>query len=121
MTSPNCGQSGQGPRFTPAASPDGAGRDTFAGIGQGTEPGTAFARYPSSKQLSISSKQWSRDMPAKSSAQQKAAGAALAAKRGKTPKRKLKGPSKSMMKMSESELEKFAHTKRKGKPEHAGK
>ncbi|THD72755.1 DUF3008 family protein [Phenylobacterium sp.] len=61
-------------------------------------------------------------MPAKSAAQQKAAGAALSAKRGDTPKSKLKGASKSMMSMSKAELEKMAHTKRKGKPEHvAGK
>lgn len=60
-------------------------------------------------------------MPAKSAAQQKAAGAALSAKRGDTPKSKLKGASKSMLSMSEKELEKMAHTKRKGKPEHAGK
>jgi hypothetical protein len=58
-------------------------------------------------------------MPAKSGAQQKAAGAALSAKRGDTPKSKLKGASKSMMSMSEGELEKMASTKRKGKPEHA--
>ena len=58
-------------------------------------------------------------MPAKSAAQQKAAGAALSAKRGDTSKSKLKGASKSMMSMSEKELEKMAHTKRKGKPEHA--
>jgi hypothetical protein len=57
-------------------------------------------------------------MPAKSSAQQKAAGAALSAKRGDTPKSKLKGASKSMLSMSEKQLEEFAHTKRKGKPEH---
>ena len=61
-------------------------------------------------------------MPAKSKAQQKAAGAALSAKRGDTPKSKLKGASKSMAdSMSEKELEKMASTKRKGKPEHAGK
>lgn len=61
-------------------------------------------------------------MPAKSGAQQKAAGAALSAKRGDTPKRKLKGPSKSMEKsMSESELEKMASSKRKDKPEHKRK
>lgn len=61
-------------------------------------------------------------MPAKSAAQQKAAGAALAAKRGDTPKSKLKGASKSMMEsMSEKQLEEFAHTKRKGKPEHVSK
>ena len=45
-------------------------------------------------------------MPAKSKAQQKAAGAALSAKRGDTPKSELKGASKSMMSMSEKELEK---------------
>ena len=59
-------------------------------------------------------------MPAKSAAQQKAAGAALSAKRGDTPKSSLKGASKSMMSMSEGELEKMASTKRKGKPEHVG-
>jgi len=59
-------------------------------------------------------------MPAKSKAQQKAAGAALSAKRGDTAKSKLKGPSKQMAEsMSEKELEKMASTKRKGKPEHA--
>lgn len=58
-------------------------------------------------------------MPAKSQAQQKAAGAALAAKRGEMPKSKLKGASKSMEdSMSETELDKMASTKRKGKPEH---
>jgi len=58
-------------------------------------------------------------MPAKSAAQQKAAGAALSAKRGDTPKSKLKGASKQMVEsMSEKELEKMAHTKRKSKPEH---
>ena len=58
-------------------------------------------------------------MPAKSAAQQKAAGAALAAKRGDMPKSKLKGASRSMEEsMSEAELEKMAATKRKGKPEH---
>ncbi len=61
-------------------------------------------------------------MPAKSAAQQKAAGAALAAKRGETPKSKLKGAAKSMeTSMSEKQLEDFAHTKRKGKPEHVAK
>ncbi len=60
-------------------------------------------------------------MPAKSKAQQKAAGAALSAKRGDTPKSKLKGASKSMMSMSEKELEKMASTSRKGKPEHKHK
>ena len=61
-------------------------------------------------------------MPAKSAAQQKAAGAALSAKRGDTPKSKLKGASKSMEEsMSEKQLEEMAHTKRKGKPEHKSK
>lgn len=61
-------------------------------------------------------------MPAKSKAQQKAAGAALSAKRGDTSKSDLKGPAKSMEKsMSEKKLEKMASTKRKGKPEHAAK
>jgi hypothetical protein len=58
-------------------------------------------------------------MPAKSAAQQKAAGAALAAKRGEIPKSELKGAAKSMEEsMTEEQLEEFAHTKRKGKPEH---
>ena len=60
-------------------------------------------------------------MPAKSGAQQKAAGAALSAKRGDTPKSKLQGASKSMMSMRETALEKMARTKRKGKPEHVAK
>lgn len=58
-------------------------------------------------------------MPAKSKAQQKAAGAALSAKRGDTPKSKLKGASKQMVEsMTEKELEELASTKIKGKPEH---
>ncbi|MFN3560041.1 MAG: DUF3008 family protein [Brevundimonas sp.] len=58
-------------------------------------------------------------MPAVSAAQQKAAGAALSAKRGETPKSNLKGASKSMVEsMTEEQLEAFAHTKREGKPEH---
>ena len=58
-------------------------------------------------------------MPARSAAQQKPAGAALSAKRGETPKSKLKGASKQMVEsMSEKQLEEFAHTTRKGKPEH---
>jgi hypothetical protein len=61
-------------------------------------------------------------MPAKSKAQQKAAGAALSIKRGETPKSKAREPSKHMAEsMSEKELEKMAHTKRKGKPEHAAR
>ena len=61
-------------------------------------------------------------MPAKSQAQQKAAGAALSAKRGDTPKSKLKGASKEMVEsMSEEQLHDLASTKRKGKPQHASK
>ena len=61
-------------------------------------------------------------MPAKSKAQQKAAGAALAAKRGEQKVSDLKGPAKSMYgSMSEKELDKMASTKRRGKPEHAAK
>ncbi|WP_263588329.1 DUF3008 family protein [Sphingopyxis sp. GC21] len=58
-------------------------------------------------------------MPAKSEAQQKAAGAALSAKRGDTPKSELRGASKEMYdSMSEKELEDFASGSTKGKPDH---
>lgn len=58
-------------------------------------------------------------MPAKSQAQQKAAGAALAVKRGDAKKSDLKGASRQMVdSMSEEELEELASTPRKGKPEH---
>lgn len=58
-------------------------------------------------------------MPAKSAAQQKAAGAALSAKRGDTPRSELKGASKSMAEsMSETELDRMASTSRKDKPEY---
>lgn len=61
-------------------------------------------------------------MPAKSAAQQKAAGVALAAKRGDIKKSELKGASKSLEKsMSERELDELASTKRKGKPERVSK
>ncbi|MGR4863909.1 DUF3008 family protein [Caulobacter sp. LARHSG274] len=61
-------------------------------------------------------------MPAKSKAQQKAAGAALSAKRGDAKVGDLKGASKSMYRsMSEKELDELASTKRTGKPEHAVK
>ncbi|QCI68497.1 DUF3008 family protein [Phreatobacter stygius] len=61
-------------------------------------------------------------MPAKSKAQQKAAGAALAAKRGDISKSELKGASRSMARsMSEKELHDMTSTKRKGKPEHVSK
>ena len=61
-------------------------------------------------------------MPAKSGAQQKAAGAALSAKRGETKVGELKGASKSMYEsMTEKELDDMASTRRKGKPEHVSK
>ena len=54
--------------------------------------------------------------------QQKAAGAALAAKRGETSPGSLKGAAKEMYSSkSERDLEEFASTKRKGKPEHVSK
>ena len=57
-------------------------------------------------------------MPAKSKAQQKAAGAALSAKRGDTKKSELKGASRGMYEsMTEKELEELAETDRKGLPE----
>jgi hypothetical protein len=57
-------------------------------------------------------------MPARSKARQKAAGAALSAKRGETSKPELKGASREMFEsMSETELEDLAATKRAGKPE----
>ena len=61
-------------------------------------------------------------MPAKSKKQQMAAGAALAAKRGDTPKSSLKGASKQMAEsMSETELKKMASVKRKKLPKRAAK
>ena len=56
-------------------------------------------------------------MPAVSKAQQKAAGAALAAKRGETKVSELKGASKDMYEsMSEAQLEELASTPRKPLP-----
>lgn len=56
-------------------------------------------------------------MPAKSKAQQMAAGAALSAKRGEIKKSELKGASKEMAdSMTEKELEELASTKRKKLP-----
>jgi len=58
-------------------------------------------------------------MPAKSKAQQKAAGAALSAKRGETKPSELIGASRQMYdSMSEKQLDEFASTKRKGKPDY---
>lgn len=60
-------------------------------------------------------------MKAKSEAQQKAAGAALSAKRGETPKSKLQGASKEMYEtMTEKELEDMASTKHNKIPERKG-
>lgn len=57
-------------------------------------------------------------MKAQSEAQQKAAGAALSAKRGQTPKSKLQGASKEMYEtMTEQELEDMASTKHDNIPE----
>ncbi|MGR3323711.1 MAG: DUF3008 family protein [Pseudooceanicola sp.] len=58
-------------------------------------------------------------MPAQSKAQQKAAGMALSAKRGDTPKSELNGAAKDMYEsMTESELEDYAESDRESKPEH---
>ncbi len=57
-------------------------------------------------------------MPATSKAQQKAAGAALAAKRGEMKKSELQGASREMYEsMTEDQLEELAETRRKGLPE----
>jgi hypothetical protein len=56
-------------------------------------------------------------MPAQSKKQQMAAGAALSAKRGKRPKKSLKGASTQMYEsMSEPQLREIAKTKRKKLP-----
>jgi hypothetical protein len=56
-------------------------------------------------------------MPAKSKKQQMAAGAALAAKRGKRSKSSLRGASRQMVKsMSAKQLRDFAKTNRKKLP-----
>jgi len=58
-------------------------------------------------------------MSAKSKAQQKAAGAALSAKRGEIGVGALKGAAKEMYDdMTETQLKDFAETRRKGLPEH---
>jgi len=57
-------------------------------------------------------------MPAKSKAQQKAAGAALAVKRGEADKSSLQGASKEMFEsMTEEELEELASTKHDDLPD----
>lgn len=81
------------------------------------EPPPQNLRYPEFSKGETERKR-NEQMPAKSKAQQMAAGAALAAKRGEKKKSELKGASKSMEKsMSEKELDKMASTKRKGKPQ----
>jgi hypothetical protein len=56
-------------------------------------------------------------MPAKSVAQQKAAGAALSVRRGATPKSKLRGVAKFMEEtMSLDELEELAPMEGRGRP-----
>jgi hypothetical protein len=61
-------------------------------------------------------------MPAKSKKQQMAAGAALAAKRGKRSKSSLRGASRGMAEsMSEGELHKMAKAKRKKLPTRANR
>jgi len=61
-------------------------------------------------------------MPAQSKAQQKAAGAALAAKRGEQEKSDLIGASKDMYEsMDEDELEELASTKRNSLPQKVNK
>ena len=58
-------------------------------------------------------------MPAQSKAQQRAAGAALSAKRGETKVGELQGASKQMYdSMSEDELEDYASTDLDDLPEH---
>jgi len=58
-------------------------------------------------------------MPAKSKAQQRAAGAALSAKRGETKVGDLQGASKDMYdSMTEDELEDFAATDHDNLPDH---
>ena len=57
-------------------------------------------------------------MPAQSKSQQRAAGAALSAKRGETPVKELQGASREMYEsMSEDELEDLAATPHDGLPE----
>ncbi|MGB5556528.1 MAG: DUF3008 family protein [Paracoccaceae bacterium] len=57
-------------------------------------------------------------MPAKSKAQQKAAGAALAVKRGESSKSDLQGASKEMYEtMTEKELEELASTSHDNLPD----
>ncbi len=73
--------------------------------------------YPGFQDIRACDRARRLSMPAKSKKQQMAAGAALAAKRGKKSKSSLRGASKQMAKsMSKKELRKFAKTKRKNLP-----
>ena len=61
-------------------------------------------------------------MPSKSKSQQRAAGMASAAKKGKIPPSKLRGASREMYEdMSEKTIDEFARTKHKGLPKHVVK
>ncbi|MGF6998875.1 DUF3008 family protein [Paraburkholderia sp. GAS32] len=61
-------------------------------------------------------------MPAKSKAQQVAAGVAQAAKKGEKPEAELKGAAKSMYEsMSKEHLEEFASASQKDKSAHKSK
>ena len=66
--------------------------------------------------IAIAKKKKDMNEKAVSQQQQKAAGLALAAKRGEIDKDKLSGAAKEMMSMSEKDLEDFASTKHKGLP-----
>lgn len=58
-------------------------------------------------------------MPARSQAQQRAAGMALAAKRGEIPASQLRGAAREMYEtMDERQLEDYAATPLEGLPEH---
>jgi len=61
------------------------------------------------------------EVPAKSKSQQRAAGMALAAKRGEIPVEKLRGAAKTMFKMTVAQLEEFAGTRYKKLPMHKKK
>jgi hypothetical protein len=57
-------------------------------------------------------------MPSESKAQQRAAGMAVAAKKGEIPVSKLGPAARSMMDMKSSDLMKYAQTKHNKLPEH---
>ncbi|KKL88059.1 hypothetical protein LCGC14_0876450 [marine sediment metagenome] len=58
-------------------------------------------------------------MPAESEPQRRAAGAALAVKRGERPASSLKGAARSMLSMTRSQLEDYARTPSKPQTTHA--